>query len=273
MTTDRILRRLAAIFTTSEVAESTFTPKEIIRLLAFPTRKGNVQFGFDTLNRAFQELPTFLKEHSYRNPDRLLNTAFHRAYDTNEPYFSWALSQPEVIRDFFPSLNAFKSPITWAQVIPLDEKFQDTDKDAPLFVDLCGGHGAQCAALRKAITGRFSDRVINQDLTKTPSEAPRYDDIKIMVQYFYKEQQVKGAKIYYIRHYLHDLLDENARRVLQRIRDAMSSQSLLFIDELIIPETGASRFAMQLDVTMMSMFSSTERTLRSWRKLLEEVGF
>lgn len=52
----------------------------------------------------------------------------------------------------------------------------------------------------------------------------------------------------------------------------MAPQSLLFIDELVIPDTGASRFAMQLDVTMMSMFSSTERTLPYWRSLLGEVG-
>lgn len=52
----------------------------------------------------------------------------------------------------------------------------------------------------------------------------------------------------------------------------MSPQSLLFIDELVIPAIGASRFAMQLDVTMMSMFGSTERTLQNWRTLLAQVG-
>ena len=53
----------------------------------------------------------------------------------------------------------------------------------------------------------------------------------------------------------------------------MSPQSsILLIDELVIPDTGASRFAMQLDVTMMAIFSSTERTVPHWRKLLQEVG-
>ena len=52
----------------------------------------------------------------------------------------------------------------------------------------------------------------------------------------------------------------------------MSPQSFLLIDEMVIPDTGASRFAMQLDVTMMAMFSSTERTVPYWRRLLGEVG-
>ena len=52
----------------------------------------------------------------------------------------------------------------------------------------------------------------------------------------------------------------------------MSPQSFLLIDEMVIPDTGASPFAMQLDVTMMAMFSSTERTVPYWRRLLGEVG-
>jgi demethylsterigmatocystin 6-O-methyltransferase len=52
----------------------------------------------------------------------------------------------------------------------------------------------------------------------------------------------------------------------------MSPQSVLLIDELVIPDTGASPFAMQLDVTMMAFFSSTERTAPYWKRLLGEVG-
>jgi hypothetical protein len=52
----------------------------------------------------------------------------------------------------------------------------------------------------------------------------------------------------------------------------MSSESILLIDEMVIPDTGASRFASQLDITMMATFNSCERTNSQWRKLLAEVG-
>ena len=52
----------------------------------------------------------------------------------------------------------------------------------------------------------------------------------------------------------------------------MSPQSSLLIDELVIPNTGVSAFAMQLDFTMMALFSSTERTMSHWRSLLGEVA-
>lgn len=81
-----------------------------------------------------------------------------------------------------------------------------------------------------------------------------------------------GAKIYYIRKCLHDLTDEAAKQVLQHIKNAMSPHSLLFIDEIVLPEKGAPLTTVQLDITMMTMFNATERTLPHWKRLLGEVG-
>lgn len=192
------MRHLAAIFTISEVEEAFFAANETTYLLASPAGKGNVQFGFDTLNRAFQELPGYLKEKSYKNPNQLLDTAFHKAYDTKLPYFLWVQSHPDIMKYFFPSLSAFASPTTWAHVVPLDEKLKDMDSNAPLFVDIGGGQGAQCAAFYKAISGRFSGRVINQDLPETLAYAPREEGVEMMVQDFYEEQKIKGRVFLYM---------------------------------------------------------------------------
>jgi demethylsterigmatocystin 6-O-methyltransferase len=51
----------------------------------------------------------------------------------------------------------------------------------------------------------------------------------------------------------------------------MSSKSTLLIDEIVLPNKGASINVMQLDVTMMTMLNGKERTLPHWRKLLGEV--
>jgi demethylsterigmatocystin 6-O-methyltransferase len=52
----------------------------------------------------------------------------------------------------------------------------------------------------------------------------------------------------------------------------MSPQSILLIDEMVIPDTGASPFSMQLDLVMMAFLGAHERTISLWRTLLEEVG-
>lgn len=149
-------------------------------------------FGFDTLNKAFQELPDYLKANEYKNPDQLLDAAFHKAYNTKLPFFPWMQQYEEKIRYFHPSLTAFESPSLWTTVVPLTEKLQEADGKAPLFVDVGGGHGYQCRDFRKATKEKFPGRVINQDLPETLAEAPKYDDIEMMVQDFYKEQRIKG---------------------------------------------------------------------------------
>ena len=288
MASDRVLRHLASTYTVAEVGPSTFAANETTRLLSSPAGKGNILFGFNILNEAFHKLPDFLKETGHKNPNQTLDTAFHRAYDTKLQFFLFMQRDQEVIRYFHPSLAAFKSPIAWTSVVPLAEKLQHAEKTVPLFVDVGGGHGAQCVAFRDATSAQFSGRVINQDLPETLAEAPKYGNIEMMAQDFYEKQQVQGksrmkheskriltipgAKVYYIRQCLHDLPDEGAKKVLRRIKDAMSPDSLLWIDEMVIPETGASPFAMQLDFTMMTMFNSTERTLLHWKECLEDVG-
>lgn len=107
-------------------------------------------------------------------------------------YYLWVQTKPEIAKYFFPLLSAHVGPVIWEQVVPLDEILKDADKDAPLFVDLGGGKGAQCASFRKAIERRFSGRVINQDLSGTISDAPKPDGVEMMVQDVYEEQQIKG---------------------------------------------------------------------------------
>ncbi|KAI9641135.1 hypothetical protein NHQ30_010565 [Ciborinia camelliae] len=190
---DRILKHLASTYTITEVRQSTYAANETTRLLASPVGKGNIMYGFNTLNKAFQELPDFLKETGYKNPDDPLDTAFHRAFDTKEQFFIYIQQVPEIMRYFYPSLTAFKSPVPWASVFPLAEKLREADENVPLFVDIGGGHGYQCDAFRKAITEHdISGRVINQDLPGTLASAPKYEDIEMMAQDFYEKQQIQG---------------------------------------------------------------------------------
>jgi demethylsterigmatocystin 6-O-methyltransferase len=150
-------------------------------------------FGFNILNKAFQELPKLLKETKYKNPDHTSDTSFHRAYDTNLPFFVFLQQDPETIRYFQQSLSAFESPVSWTTAIPFAEKLRGADKNAPLFVDIGGGHGSQCAAFRKTTVEHFPGRVINQDLPQTLATAPTSEGVEMMAQNFFEKNQVQGS--------------------------------------------------------------------------------
>ena len=187
------MKHLASTYTITEVGESTFAANETTRILASPQGKGSLVFGFNILNKAFQELPKYLKDKGYQSPDQPLDTAFHQAFDTKEQFFLFLQQDPESMQNLHASLGAFDGPVSWTTVVPLDEKLQNSDENTVLLVDIGGGPGLQCAEFRKAIAGRFIGRVVNQDLPNTLARAPNHEGVEMMVQDFYQKQQIRGS--------------------------------------------------------------------------------
>jgi hypothetical protein len=72
---------------------------------------------------------------------------------------------------------------------------------------------------------------------------------------------------------LHDWEDDVGINILKQIAGAMKrGYSKLLINENIIPDTEADWQATALDMMMMTLFASKERTLSDWRQLLESSG-
>jgi fumagillin biosynthesis methyltransferase len=73
---------------------------------------------------------------------------------------------------------------------------------------------------------------------------------------------------------LHDWTDVDAARILAKLAPAMTrGRSRLLIYEVVLPPTGATPLQAGLDVTLMSLFSSGERSEAAWRGLLGGAGF
>ena len=90
---------------------------------------------------------------------------------------------------------------------------------------------------------------------------------------FHTEQPVKHARAYYMHSVLHDWPDEVCASILSRVTAAMKpGYSKLLINENVIPSTVANWQATGLDMMMMSLFASKERTEADWRPLLEGAG-
>lgn len=53
----------------------------------------------------------------------------------------------------------------------------------------------------------------------------------------------------------------------------MSPNSMLLIDEMVVPMKGAHKIAMQVDMTMLANCISEERSEHRWEELLSAAGF
>lgn len=72
---------------------------------------------------------------------------------------------------------------------------------------------------------------------------------------------------------LHDWPDDVCKNILARITEAMKpGYSKLLINENVIPSTGAYWESSALDMVMLTLFCSKERTEADWYHLLENVA-
>lgn len=72
---------------------------------------------------------------------------------------------------------------------------------------------------------------------------------------------------------LHDWPEEVCLKILANITAAMKpGYSKLLINENVIPDTGAQWEATGLDIMMMTLLSSRERTRENWETLLNKAN-
>lgn len=72
---------------------------------------------------------------------------------------------------------------------------------------------------------------------------------------------------------LHDWPDEACRKILLNVKAAMKpGHSRLLINENVVPDVGAQWEATALDILMMALLGSRERTRENWTELMTGVG-
>jgi demethylsterigmatocystin 6-O-methyltransferase len=75
-----------------------------------------------------------------------------------------------------------------------------------------------------------------------------------------------------MRNVLHDWPDHKCVEILGNIKAAMTADSRILIDEMVVREVGAPWRATQLDLLMGSAYAAAERTYTEWESLLDKAG-
>lgn len=145
-------------------------------------------------------------------------------------------------------------------------------------VDIGGGVGHESKALLETLPWlKTRGQLVLQDIPSVlESMLPELKEtgVQAMPHNFFEPQPVKHANIYFLGRVLHDWPDAQARIILRHVRDAMRKDSLLLIHDRVLPEGPARVHPSDalVDLHMMALLSSLERTERQFRGLLDEVG-
>lgn len=92
---------------------------------------------------------------------------------------------------------------------------------------------------------------------------------------FFQEQPVQGAKVYLLRHILIDHPDYTSLQILGCIANAMDKESRLLIADAIVPDRhgeDSDSLINALDLHLLCLFNSKERSLKQWKELLGSVA-
>jgi trans-aconitate methyltransferase len=160
----------------------------------------------------------------------------------------------------------------WFEIYPIERSFAQEDPSQIFAVDVGGGIGHHMIELKT----RYPDvpgKLIVQDIAAViDSVRDLPPGIEAMAQDFFKPQPIRNAKIYYVAHVLHDWPDKQAKIILENVRDAMGPNSVLLLNDTVMPERNVPYFPAVMDLNMMASFSSLERTETQFRDLLKAAG-
>ncbi|KAH8744648.1 S-adenosyl-L-methionine-dependent methyltransferase [Hyaloscypha finlandica] len=221
------------------------------------------------------KLPEYFEKKGWKNPDDVYNGPFQYAMGTDRHYFDFLASKPYYQQAFntVMTLSHRRRGQNWFDFFPVGDKLRVQNPTDVALVDVGGSQGADLIAFKEKHPD-MPGRLILQDLPIVIAEAKNIPEgIEAHGYDFFNEQPVKGAKAYYLRTVLHDWPDKQARQILTRVREAMAPDSILLINETMLPESNVALSSAQADLTMMVSFASLERTKEQFAALLNDSGF
>lgn len=86
------------------------------------------------------------------------------------------------------------------------------------------------------------------------------------------ESVPKGGDVYTLKRVLHDWDDKSSELILKNCRKSLDKGGRLMVIESVVPEENGGHFIKDVDVYMMALFSSRERTKSEFNKLFESAG-
>ncbi|TKX27145.1 O-methyltransferase-like protein 2 [Elsinoe australis] len=282
----RVLRGLAAYDILNETDVDSYQASYSSQFLTNPGIEAGIRCHHHVQENFRLVIPDFLKKTEYKNPLDHDNTVWQEA--TGQTIWEWFAHNPEDELNFGKFMGVQRlGQRNWWDVLPVERIFSDAGSHDVAFVDIGGSRGHQTVGLKKAFP-ELPGQMIVQDLESLLSREPSLlaqlpesmpaderavlEQIRFQPHDFFTEQPVKNAKVYYLRNILHDHADERCETILKRTHDAMGDGGVLMIDELVLPNKGATWQSIQMDITMM-LLSSIERTRRDWESLLDRSGF
>jgi hypothetical protein len=259
----RLLRALASlgIFTEDQSGRFSMTPLAEPLLSDAPdsVRSFAIYFGADWHRRVYNDLGYSVQTGQ---------AAFEKIY--GKPFFDYLAENPEPAQDFNNAMTSYSASDSAAVVNAYD--FTGINK----LVDVGGGHGALLATILAQypqMSGVLFDApsVVAGagEVMATHGVSGRWETVG--GDFF--ASVPAGCDAYIMKHIIHDWDDEHALTILKNCHQAMPENGRLLVVEIVISEGNAPSLGKFLDLAMMVLVNSFERTAAEYSALFAKAGF
>jgi hypothetical protein len=163
-----------------------------------------------------------------------LRTAFNLAFNTDQHYFDWIYSPENILRygeRFGRSMMGGATQDIIGVILDSYDwiPFEKGDK----IVDVGGGLGHVGVWIARKVKPGVEIIIQDRPSVVEQGRAIHGHIVDLQSHDFFDEQPVIGAKMYYLRHILHDWPDTISRTILGNIVHAMNSESKLLVFDLV----------------------------------------
>lgn len=257
----------------TRVAEDRYKITDTGRLMLKDKPLGGLISVVSLSLRPLGSMLAYFHKHGFRSPSVGEQGLWQVAYGCDQSLFQWLKDKPREKEAFHLAMTAFRPETARQWFEQYREKLLTSDRRL-LLVDVGGGMGHDARSLL-AYHPWMKGRVCVLDLPDVVHDATTHDGIGFVGHDFFNTYpaEVRGAKAYYLRMILHDWPEHQARAILEKVRRAMSKDSVLLINDMVISEENVDLYEARMDWLMMAFVSGLERTEKQWTELLEGAGF
>ncbi|KAL8805076.1 MAG: hypothetical protein Q9182_002166 [Xanthomendoza sp. 2 TL-2023] len=274
----RILKHLGAMNVLNEPEPGVFSTTELAKALVIPEYRDSICAPFDLTGPPLSKLPAYLAKTDYMNPTDPTDGPFQYGHGIKESMYDY-IGTKSGLRESFDNFMAGhrKGHPNWMDedFFPVRDSLRGIElhDQSPLLVDVGGGLGHDAMEFRSKHPD-LPGRIIVQDLPATiQGVASNNQDIEFMAHDFRTPQPIQGACFYYLHYVLHDWTDDKCQVILGELTKAMKrGYSKLLIQENVVPDQHAPGPMTGLDIMLMALAATSERSEKQWRELLSSNG-
>ncbi|ERF73790.1 hypothetical protein EPUS_09284 [Endocarpon pusillum Z07020] len=214
----------------------------------------------------------------YQGSTAAEDSAFCLAFNTKEPIYKFLEQHPDRQARFFGAMEGVgKDPGHSLQHVVNGYPWAELGN-----ATIVGGSsGFMSVALAKAhpnltkLVVQDYKHTIEEGAAQLPSELS--GRVEFMAHNFFDPQPTTKADVYIMRHICHNWSTENCAKIIREIVPVMKPGSKILLIEVVVMPSNmeessvAERYMRNVDVTMLQMLNTQERSEPEWREVVRAV--